>query len=110
HMEIRCVAEEIDASPDDAASFALLVTELVTNAAKHAYDARGGVVHVKVARDGAQRLLEIVDEGFGLPADFSIEASGKGSLGMSIIQALSQALGGTPEYFSGKGATFRVRF
>ena len=110
HIDIRCSSEEIDASPDHAVSFALLVTELVTNAAKHAYNANGGVVHVQLTNDGAQRLLQISDEGVGLAPDFNIDTVGEGSLGMSLIQALAQSLGGTIEIVHGRGATFKVRF
>jgi two-component sensor histidine kinase len=110
HLDIQCVSEEIEASPDHAVSFALLVTELVTNAAKHAYGSNGGVVHVELITDGTHRLLQIRDEGVGLAADFNIESVGEGSLGMSLIQALAQSLGGTIEIVRGPGANFKVRF
>jgi two-component sensor histidine kinase len=110
HIDIRCSSEEIDVSPDHAVSFALLVTELVTNAAKHAYGVNGGLVNVKLTNDGADRLLQISDEGVGLAQDFNIETVGEGSLGMSLIQALAQSLGGTIAIVHGRGATFKVRF
>lgn len=110
HLDIQCVSEDIEASPDHAVSFALLVTELVTNAAKHAYDSDGGVVHVELSTDGTHRLLQVRDEGFGLASDFNIETVSEGSLGMSLIQALAQGLGGTIEIVHGRGATFKVRF
>lgn len=95
---------------DRAASFALLVTELVTNAAKHAYEADGGVVHVRLTKDGASRLLEVSDEGVGLGPNFSMETAGEESLGMNLIQALTQSLTGKLEIVRGRGATFRIRF
>ncbi len=110
NLDIRCSSDEIEAAPDHAVSFALLVTELVTNAAKHAYDANGGIVHVALTHDGALRLLQVSDEGVGLAPDFNIETVGEGSLGMSLIQALAQSLGGTIEIVHGHGATFNVRF
>ena len=110
HIDIRCSAEAIKVSSDHAASFALLVTELITNAAKHAYDARGGVVHVRLSHDDAGRLLEVSDEGRGLRADFTVESVGEESLGMHLIQALTQSLGGTVEIVRGRGATFQIRF
>jgi two-component sensor histidine kinase len=110
HLRIRCSSEDIEASPDHAVSFALLVTELVTNAAKHAYEANGGIVHVALTNDGAHRLLRVSDEGVGLAPDFSIETVGEESLGMNLIQALAQSLGGMIEVVHGRGATFEVRF
>lgn len=110
HLDIRCSSEEVEASPDHAVSFALLVTELVTNAAKHAYYADGGVVYVGLTNDGAHRILQISDEGVGLAPDFRIETVSEGSLGMNLIQALTQSLGGKIEIVHGRGATFRVQF
>ena len=110
NIDIRCSAEKIEVAADNAASFALLVTELVTNAAKHAYDARGGVVHVRLTNDGAHRLLEISDNGVGVGPNFSIESAGEESLGMNLIQALTQSLAGTVEVANEGGAIFRIRF
>lgn len=110
HIDIRCSVEVVEIAPDRAASFALLVTELITNAAKHAYDASGGVVHVHLWNEGANRSLEVRDEGVGLRPDFNIETIGQESLGMNLIQALAQTLGGTVEIVRGRGARFRIRF
>ncbi len=110
HIEIQSSSEDIDDAPDHAVSFALLITELVTNAAKHAYGAKGGVVHVKLTRDGAHKILEVSDEGVGLAPKFSIETAGEDSLGMNLIQGLAQSLDATIEIVPGRGAHFRVRF
>lgn len=110
HIEIRCSADDVDEAPDHAVSFALLVTELVTNAAKHAYGAMGGVVHVTLTHDGDKKILEVSDEGVGLAPGFSIETAGEDNLGMNLIQALAQSLDGTIEIVSGPGTKFRVRF
>ena len=110
HIDIRCLAEPMEVLPDQAVSFALLLTELVTNAAKHAYGPQGGTVHVELTDDNGKRLLQVRDEGEGLAPEFSIEGAGKSSLGMSLIKALSQTLGGEVELVQGRGATFQVRF
>jgi len=110
HMDIRCDAEAVEVSPDLAASFALLVTELVTNAAKHAYGQGGGVVHVQLTTDGSTRLLQVSDEGVGLDPDFALETFGMESLGMTLIQAMTQSLNGTVEFVPGSGTLFKVRF
>ena len=82
----------ISVSIDRAIAAALIVTELITNAAKYAYgDKAGGKIWVRVAREGSDHIvLAVRDEGGGLPADFDIRKA-KG-LGMRIVQALSQQL------------------
>ncbi len=78
----------IPIATDRAVRVALLVTELVTNAAKHAYpEGRYGQVKVKLARADEDTVrLSVCDEGAGLATDFDIERSG--SLGLKIVRAL----------------------
>ncbi|SFV25804.1 sensor histidine kinase [Hyphomicrobium facile] len=78
---------------DRAVSSALIVAELITNAAKYAYKgAAKGKVFVRVTLSGDRVLLTVRDEGSGLPHDFDFQ---KGtSLGMRIITAFTQQLGG----------------
>ena len=73
-----------------AIGLALVVTELVANAAKHAYpDDRHGLVWVRLARcDGETRQISVSDEGVGLPADFEINK--KIGFGMRIVRALAR--------------------
>jgi two-component sensor histidine kinase len=76
--------------PDRAIRIALLVSELVTNSAKHAYPQdQGGDIQVSLTRGnkGAWRI-GVSDQGIGLPADFDL-TRGK-SMGLRLVQALTQ--------------------
>ncbi len=77
---------------DRGISLALVVNELITNAAKYAYaNDQGGKIWVRVARENDDVVLVSVrDEGVGLPANF--EPSTVKGLGMRIITAFSQQL------------------
>jgi two-component sensor histidine kinase len=82
----------IDITTDRAIPLALIANELITNAAKYAYQSQpGGNIRVRLARgDGGKVDLSIRDEGEGLPADFDPRiATG---LGMRIVRAFSQQL------------------
>ena len=85
----------IEISTDRAISTALIVNELITNAAKYAYQGRsGGKVWVTVARANDDDFsVSVRDEGVGLPGDFDIRET-KG-LGMRIINSFSKQLNGT---------------
>ena len=109
-IDLQCSTESMEVPPDHAASFALLLTEVVTNAAKHAYQATGGTVRVDLTSDGDDRLLSIRDEGVGLSPNFNIDIAGEGSLGMNLIQALAQRVGATIEIVNNRGTTFNIRF
>lgn len=110
HVVIHCLTTSMDIAPDHAASLALLVTELISNAAKHAYGPGGGSIHVRLSHDGDTRVLEVRDEGSGLAPDFTIASDASDRLGMSLIKALTESIEGEIETVGGTGATFRVRF
>jgi two-component sensor histidine kinase len=84
-------------SADRAISSALIVTELVSNAAKHAYpDQAAGRVWVRIAATGVDSFsIAVRDEGSGLPADFQI-GKGKG-LGARMVRALAEQLNASLE-------------
>src|SRR4029078_4560522 len=91
--EIHISAERgIAVAIDRAVPAALIITELVTNAAKYAYrDGAGGKIWVRVAREGDNNvMLAVRDEGDGLPQGFDVRKP-KG-LGMRIVSALAEQL------------------
>jgi two-component system, sensor histidine kinase PdtaS len=57
---------------------------------------------VQLARDDGQLLVDVVDDGVGLPPGFTVEQSG--GLGLSIVHTLvTSELGGTIELRSDAG-------
>ena len=87
---------DVEISTDRAISAALIVNELITNAAKYAYtDRPGGTIWVTVARIGDRLSISVRDEGAGLPSGFD-RTKPKG-LGMRIITAFVTQLDGTLE-------------
>jgi two-component sensor histidine kinase len=82
-------------STDRAIRIALLATELVTNAARHAYvGSSGGEIQVTLTRALAPPeaiSLAVRDDGVGLPAEFDITRGG--GLGTRIIGSLVAQMG-----------------
>jgi two-component sensor histidine kinase len=77
---------------DRAISVALVVTELVSNAAKHAYSAgEHGSIWVRLVRaDSDVARVSVRDEGVGLPPDFAIDKNV--GLGMRLVNALARQM------------------
>jgi two-component sensor histidine kinase len=81
------------APTDRAVRIALLTTELVTNAAKHAYpeDSGGGAIFVGLTHRVENLItVSVRDEGRGLSDDLTTRAAE--GLGMRIIKALSEQM------------------
>jgi two-component sensor histidine kinase len=110
HMEFRCSVASMEFPADRAASFALLLTELATNAAKHAYGPDGGPVAVSLSRSGERRILEVRDQGVGAPLEGDALKAGLDKLGMRLIQTLTQSIDGTLTVGNEGGAVFRIEF
>jgi len=96
---------------EDATALAMIMSELIQNAAEHGLAESGGTVEVSVQRTGtgSDELLEvtITDDGTGLPADFR---PGRSGLGTQIVQSLVQDLRGRITWEAAKPRGTRVRF
>jgi len=110
HCQVLARVEEgIDMATDRAISVALTVNELITNAAKYAYDEHlGGVIEVALTRQGPDRLvITVADAGRGLPPGF--DARRPKRLGMRIVAAFVEQLQGSLEIRAlSPGAAFVV--
>lgn len=104
-VRITVEAEPLVMPLDRAVALGVVVNELVTNAAKHAYPApTSGEIAVRLERTGAGLVLSVSDTGQGLPQD----VSGAG-LGMRLVRSLVQQIGGALDVERAPGAAFHVR-
>lgn len=88
---LKCRSDPITISADKAIPLGLLVNELVTNAVKHAYANGHGVIRVDAREIDGHLLVEISDEGAGLPDGFDINQP-RQSLGFRVITGLVRQL------------------
>jgi two-component sensor histidine kinase len=86
------VEEGIEIETNRAIAVALIVNELITNAAKYAYKGEaGGKIWISLAlSDKNDFTIRVRDAGEGLPADYDINRA-KG-LGMRIVSLLARQL------------------
>lgn len=105
--------DDIEVDIDQAVSCGLLLTELLTNALKHAFPDGRGTVSVSVRRHSVRNgdrgmRLEVRDDGVGLAATGSGEVSLETGLGMTLIHALTDQLTGTLRIDDTDGTTITV--
>ena len=98
--------DNVQLAPDAAVPLALIVAETISNAIEHGLaDRETGRIDVVMTR-GDSTTVEIRDDGCGLPDGFDLSASK--SLGLGIVRALADQLGGRFELLPGRGATARL--
>jgi PAS domain S-box-containing protein len=94
-------------SNDTAMPLALILNELLTNAAKHGRNATGdGSIQVRLTKAPDSYLLEVEDDGPGFDAG---EASKRAS-GLGLVSGLARQLGGTLKVERMPGARCVVQF
>jgi two-component system, sensor histidine kinase PdtaS len=106
---VRCTFGHLMISADKAIPLGLLINELVTNAAKHAYPGGSGEIEVSGERRSDDLHVEVSDRGIGLPKDFDIDQP-RASLGFKVIKSLLAQLDGHIEVASSepKGVTVKL--
>jgi PAS domain S-box-containing protein len=96
---------------DQSIAVGLVISELITNALKHAFaEGEGGrvCVHLSAGEGGEVRLV-VQDDGKGLPAEVDISSSP--SLGLRLVHAtVTRELNGSLEVGQGAGTRLTIRF
>jgi two-component sensor histidine kinase len=92
HPEVRFEGEAVEVGMDTALPIALIAGEVLHNAFIHAFrDRTAGAVTVRVRKtDSASILLELADDGAGIPA----ASQHRHGLGLSLVEALVLQLRG----------------
>jgi PAS domain S-box-containing protein len=107
HIAIECAADDGELSNDTAVPLALIVNELVTNAAKHGVNGRGeGSIKVCLRKDADSFLLQVEDDGPG----FELTETRRRSSGLGLVMGLVRQIGGNFKVQRVPGARCTVEF
>ncbi len=114
-IELKTNLEAVVAPLDQAIPCGLIVNEWVSNAMKHAFVGRKtGEITISmtskpvIGEEKEELTLSVEDNGVGLAEGFDNE--GSDSLGLYLVQALSEQLDAKVDYESGDGTRFCVSF
>lgn len=107
-MRLDLPGEEGVLGLDQAAPCGLLAGELAANALRHAFPQGQGLLRVEFSTQYGLARLRICDNGQGLPP--GLDPGDPASLGLVLIQALSEQLGGAPRWDQSQGLDFELRF
>jgi two-component system, sensor histidine kinase PdtaS len=92
---------------DTTIPLALIVTEAITNAFKHAFPAgRSGTVHVEGRQSDGVTTIRIADDGVGLPSDWEdLQAR---SLGLKLLRVLAEQIDAKLTFTSNGGTVIEL--
>lgn len=103
--------QHVHVTAEQAAPCGLIANELLSNAMKHAFPAgRTGQIRVALRQAEADQriVLEVSDDGVGLPENFA--ELREHSLGLQLVSDLSKQLDGTLHVAQGPGTMFTLSF
>ncbi len=123
-ITVNCDAKQRVMVDGDRARLKQVVVNLLDNAIK--YTPANGAIHLRVATANGHAILEVSDNGIGIPTDalphvfdrfFRVDKArtrdpGGAGLGLAIVKSISTAHGAQVEVESGNGngSCFRVKF
>jgi two-component system, sensor histidine kinase PdtaS len=108
---LSAVIEPLTLPQDSFLAVTLVLTECVNNALEHGNRNDGkSSIHVNLAKDSssASMILEVRDNGPGIPVDFNPAASN--SIGLKVVRSFTQQLNGTFGMTGECGTTCRLVF
>ena len=102
--------DDIDLELNTAVPLGLILNEAITNAIKYAFPTNEkGCIRVSLNQvDANSYMLQIADNGRGLPAGFDIKKTN--SMGFNLMRGLSKQVGGTLEVAGDSGVCVVISF
>lgn len=94
---------------DTAIPCGLIINELLSNALKHAFPGdRHGEINITFTQNQGEYSLTITDNGIGFPSELDFKKSS--SLGLQLVDTLTNQLMGRMSLDRANGSTFTLRF
>ncbi len=87
NIRLKVDGESIYIPARQATACSLIVNELLQNSLEHGFaHKQSGFIHLNLADNGDEVIMKVIDDGDGLPSDFSLNETH--SLGLQIIKIL----------------------
>ncbi|MGZ4856799.1 MAG: sensor histidine kinase [Methanobacteriaceae archaeon] len=87
----------------------LIINELISNSLKYAFpQERNGEIHISLKAKDDKLKLTIIDSGIGFPEDIDFENTE--SLGLKLVNSLTNQIDGEIEFDRSPGTKFKITF
>jgi two-component sensor histidine kinase len=108
-LDIAVLINDVHLNLEKALPCGLIINEVVSNSIKYAFnEMKRGKITIKMIQQEKMILLNIEDNGIGLPENLDVTKSA--SLGLSLIYSFTDQLGGTIEINRDNGTEYRIVF
>lgn len=108
-INLQIDVEEVMLDINTSIPLGLIVNELISNSLKHAFpEGREGYIKVKFYQKDNEYVVEVTDNGVGVPEDLDLAKTN--SLGMQIINSLTEQINGELEVVRSPVTMFRITF
>jgi PAS domain S-box-containing protein len=109
NISLHWATENLWLEIDKAIPLGLIINELVSNCAKHAFAAGArGDIWIDLQREHEEVVVVVADNGVGFPDGLDFQHTG--TLGLQLVNTLTNQLKGTIEMRSNGKTEFRIRF
>ena len=101
--------DEINLNIETAVPCGLIISEIISNSLKYAFpEGREGEVHISLKHEDKKFYLTISDNGIGFPE--SIDFNNTDSLGLKLVNSLTEQIDGELELDKSQGTKFNITF
>ncbi|MGD1809523.1 PAS domain S-box protein [Dapis sp. BLCC M126] len=108
-IKLKLELEPVSLNIETATPCGLIVSELIANVFEHAFpDNKKGEVYLSLKKEQDRVMLSIQDNGIGLPSNFDISQTE--SMGLQLVDLLSQQIRADLKIISNNGTTFNLIF
>ncbi len=108
-IEIVFNLEEVLLNLDMAIPCGLIINELISNSLKYAFNSNEkGKIEINLSESNEEVKLQIADNGVGIPKEINFKKTE--TLGLQLVNTLTQQLEGTIELEVDKGTKFKLNF
>lgn len=114
-IELDLNVEDVMLDIDTAIPLGLILNELLTNSLKYAFPVsdvestnKKGHIRVGLVKNNNIYMLSVEDDGIGFPKDIDLENTN--SLGLRLINTLTEQIKGKIYLKSGNGTSFKIEF
>lgn len=110
-IDLEFKVEDVFLDINTAIPLGLILNELVSNALKYAFSdnaQKRGLLRVLLSQEDSRLVLEVSDNGAGLPEEVSWQMPR--TLGLRLVNVLTEQLRGKLELDRQNGTTFRIAF